>query len=149
MVAVRAHQMRIVHAEQFFHDGRGPTLVAVHLAPDSAHLEAVDFKLPDSQDNPAPVQHLRFVKAQTYMFTPEEVENYRTSAVNWGATNAGSMVSLGKSAWLHSFSPIHLDRCEHYKIMFYDEFLDVLCEQVLIQGGPYTGEISSGKRSGL
>jgi hypothetical protein len=32
---------------------------------------------------------------------------------------------FGKSEWLLSFNQQHLDRCSHYRIMFYDEFLDV------------------------
>jgi hypothetical protein len=129
--------MRVVHPKTFFHDGRGPTLVQVHLSSKSSHLEAIDFKVPDSEDSPAPVQHLKFVHAQTFMFTPEEVESYETTQVDWGATGMGAMVSLGKSAWLKSFSPRHLEKCEHYKVMFYDEFLDVICEQVLLEDGAY------------
>jgi hypothetical protein len=129
--------MRVVHLEGFFHDGRGPTLLKVHLAPRSAHLEAIDFKAPDSEDKPAPVQHLQFVRAQAFLFTPEEVENYTTSLVDWGATQMGALVSLGRSPWLQTFNPVHLQHCEHYKAMFYDEHLDVICEQVLLKSGPY------------
>jgi hypothetical protein len=132
--------MRVVHADSFFHDGRGPTLVAVHHAPKSAHLLAIDFKAPDSEAAPAPIQHLRFVRAQAFMFTPEEVENYETTLVNWGKTGMGALVSLGKSSWLRSFGQQHLAACEHFRVMFYDEYLDVICEQVHVKSGPYVPE---------
>ncbi len=129
--------MRIVHLKDFFHDGRGPTLVAVHLASHSAHLLAIDYRLPDSQLVPAPLQHLKFVRAQVYMVTPEEVENYASTSVNWGATNGGALVSLGRSQWLESFNPFHLSKCEHFRAMFYDEFFDVICEDIQVGQGAY------------
>jgi len=129
--------MRVVDPQKFFHDGRGPTLRAVHLAPNSAHLEAIDFVPPDTEQNPGAVFHLRFIKAQAYMFTPEEVENYARSEVNWGETNMGALVSLGRSSWLQSFSPRHLGNCEHFRAMFYDELLDVICEDVLVVPGQF------------
>jgi hypothetical protein len=128
--------VRVVHAERFYHEGRGPTLVAVHLAERSAHLKAVDFLLPDAESADQ-IHHLQFVKSQSFMFTPEEVENYAVSGVKWDETSRGALVSLGQSAWMTTFSQRHLGRCEHYRAMFYDEFLDVLCEHVLVERGPY------------
>ena len=127
--------MRILHPETFFHDGRGPILLKVHLAPKSSHLLAVDFALPTA--DPGELHHVRFIKSQAYLFTPEEVENYETNPVDWGATNMGALVSLGRSAWLNSFSQRHLSNCEHFKLMFYDEFLDVICEKVVVEPRPF------------
>ncbi len=129
--------MRIVHAKSFYHDGRGPTLLNVHIASGSSQLLAVDFALPDA-GREDPNHHLRFVGAQAFLFTPEEVENYETAKVDWSATGKGALVSLGESSWLKSFSPQHLSKCEHFKVMFYDEFLDVICEQVLIESGVFS-----------
>jgi hypothetical protein len=130
--------MRIVHSESFYHDGRGPSLIKVHLAPNSAHLLAIDFALPDAKSGEH--QHLRFIKAQAYQFTPEEVENYSNSLVDWGSTNKGALVSVGKSAWLKGFSQQHLANCEHYRVMFYDEILDVICEQIVVDLGSFTSK---------
>jgi len=124
--------MRTIHAKTFYHDGRGPSLLKVHLASGSSHLLAVDFALPDASGEN---HHLRFHRAQAYAFTPEEVENYILTTIDWGSTDKGAMVSLGRSPWLMSFSQQHLAKCEHFKIMFYDEFLDVICEQVLVEPG--------------
>jgi hypothetical protein len=125
--------MHVVHRTEFFHEGRGPELLSVHLAKGSSHLLAIDFRNPDSTQ----VRHLKFQQAQAYMFTPEEVENYARTSVDWGATDGGSLVSLGRSSWLESFSPRHLARCSHFRVMFYDEFLDVLCENVNVFDGAY------------
>lgn len=129
--------MRVVYPNLFFHDGRGPTLQFVHFALHSAHLEAIDFFVDKHDGDLIPVQHLRFINAQSYMFTPEEVENYETSLVNWGATNGGAVVSLGRTPWLESFDPNHLKKCEHFRVMFYDEFLDVICEDIRVCEGSY------------
>jgi hypothetical protein len=109
----------------------------VHLSPRSAHLVAIDYSPPDRDDEAVGVRHLKFVKAQVFMFTPEEVENYQTSAVDWGATGKGAFVSLGKTAWLGSFAQQHLGRCAHFRGMFYDYILDVICEDVFSVEGAF------------
>ena len=69
------------------------------------------------------------------MFTPEEVENYGRSESDWSKTNRGALVSLGRTAWLKSFSPRYLERCGHFRAMFYYEFLDVICDGVSNEPG--------------
>ncbi len=105
---VRAHVMLVLNADDFYHDGRGPKLLKVHLANGSAHLLAIDFRSPGSDET----KHLKFTGAQAFMFTPDEVVSYPTP-VDWGATERGALVSLGRSDWLESFSPIHLTDCAH------------------------------------
>jgi hypothetical protein len=74
------------------------------------------------------------------MFTPEEVHNYARDGINWGAAiDHAAAINLGRSEWRLSFSQQHLDRCSHYRIMFYDEFLDVICEDVGASLGPLFG----------
>ena len=41
------------------------------------------------------------------------------------------------SDWKNKFSPIHIEDCEHYQIMFYDETYDVLCRKVIANNGKY------------
>ena len=83
------------------------------------------------------------------MFTPEEVENYDTSQVDWGATEAGALVSLARSDWLSSLNQRHLERCEHFKAMFYEEFFDVICEGIEVNEGGFLAHASAGAPSGL
>lgn len=129
--------MRVIARSKFYHDGRGPELLQVHLSPRSAHLVAIDYSPPDFDGNAVGVRHLRFAKSQVHMFTPEEVENYEASEPNWGTTGKGALVSLGRTAWLGSFAQRHLGRCEHFRAMFYDQLLDVICEDVSAEEGAY------------
>jgi hypothetical protein len=133
-------KIRVVCGETFYHDGRGPTLVCVHLDRGSACLRAIDYELPDSDGSPPWKRHLLFHRAQVFMFTPEEVENYLTSVVDWSATDYGAMVTLGKSTWLSSFNQQHLERSEHYRAMFYDVLLDVVCERVTTEPGYFVAD---------
>ena len=58
--------------------------------------------------------------------------------VRWGALiNQAAIVNFGKSEWLLSFSQQHLARCKHYRLMFYDGYLDVICENITAENGPY------------
>lgn len=75
------------------------------------------------------------------MFTPEEVYNYQTTLINWGLYNKAAIVTLGKSDWVKSFAPGHLEKCQHYQIMFYDEYLDVICENIMVNSGAYQTSI--------
>jgi len=125
--------MHVIHSKDFFHDGRGPELIAVHLAKNSSRLLAIDFSNPDARQP----MHLKFVGAQSHMFTPEEVENYATPYTDWDKTGGGALVSLGRSTWLRSLSPSPLEECEHFRAMFYDEFLDVICEAIVVGSGAY------------
>jgi len=71
------------------------------------------------------------------MFTPEEVINYKTLHSAWAMYRGAGIICLGKSAWLNSFSPQHLEKCLHYQLMFYDDLLDVICEKIEAREGSY------------
>ena len=76
--------MRVIARSKFYHDGRGPELLQVHLAARSAHLTAIDYSPPDWDGKAVGVRHLKFLKSQVHMFTPEEVENYPASEIDGG-----------------------------------------------------------------
>ena len=79
--------------------------------------------------------------AQVYMLTPEEVHDYTHDEVKWGPSiEQAAAVNLGTSSWLLSFAQQHLAPCNHYRVMFYDEFLDVICENLSAKCGPNVGE---------
>ena len=48
-----------------------------------------------------------------------------------------ALFDLGRSDWLRSFAPQHLARCRHYRLVFYDELFDVICEDVECRDGGY------------
>jgi len=115
--------------ESFYHDGRGAELQKVHYAGQGVVLKAIDYFNSDDEHQPESLRHLLFLRTQVFMFTPEEVYNYG-SGTNWSEYENAAIVCLGKSKWLKSFSPQHLENCLHYQVMFYDKFLDVICEGI-------------------
>jgi hypothetical protein len=123
-----------IHAEECWHEGRSPELKRVHYDDRGTVLKAIDYVNPDGNK-----RHLIFIKPQTFMFTPEEVENYGASVVSWTDTGRAALVCVGRSPWLASFAPYHLKECLHFRIMFYDVFLDVICREVAVQTGLYLG----------
>jgi hypothetical protein len=74
------------------------------------------------------------------MFTPEEVINYTFINRNWANFRTAGILDLGKSSWMNSFSPQHLGKCARYQIMFYDELLDVICENIEVREGIYLAD---------
>jgi hypothetical protein len=119
----------------FYHDGRGPSLQAAHLAPGGLHLLAIDYLLPNAAHLVDDLRHLEFVGPQVYMVTPEEVENY-SKPHPWGPDGV-AIVSLGRSEWLNGFNPRLLEKCEHFRVMFHDELLDVICVAIKSHVGGY------------
>lgn len=126
--------------EFFYHDGRGPELQKVHFSYRGQILAAIDYFNPDDEYSAENLKHLVFLRPQVFMFTPEEVYNYSLTSVDWGKVDKASMVVIHESAWFRSFDPRHLGQCRHYQIMFYDEFLDVVCEGVEVKLGGYSNQ---------
>jgi len=118
-------------------EGRGPELRRAHFRGSGLHLIALDYLNPDwsSEDD---LRHLIIHKGQVHQSTPEEVYNRSRDEVQWGPSiNQAAVVDLGKSDWLLAFAQRHLSKCRHYRIMFYDEYLDIICEDVTAAAGPY------------
>lgn len=122
--------------ESFYHEGRGPELQKVYYVGNGTILKAIDYFNPDDEFIPDRMKHLLFEKPQIFMFTPEEVYN-DSSDIQWHKYNNAAILCLGKSNWLESFSPRHLNRCLHYQVMFYDHYLDVICESIEAKLGSF------------
>lgn len=125
-----------VQSDQFFHDGRGPALQRAHWSATGATLLAIDYLNPADAGGRSGVKHVRFLKPQVVMITPEEVigdalgdltKRYRPAA----------MFDRGRSPWLASFAQQHLGRCRHYQLLFYDELVDIIAEGVEVIDGGY------------
>lgn len=125
-----------VLSEEFRNDGRGPELIYTYYAGSGSVIKAIDYYNPDDLHDAQSIKHLRFLRSQAHMFTPEEVYNYSLDLVPWQRGQAAA-VNLGKSAWLESFAPLHLLSCQHYRLMFYDQILDVICEGIEARLGSY------------
>lgn len=121
-----------IHADAFWHDGRGPELVRLHWDLTGRVLIGADYYNPDDPHDLPSLRRVRFVRAQVVMVTPEEVVNYIALGPPLAAHRPAAMFDLGRSTWLESFSPRHLASCHHYRLMFYDELLDVIAEGVLL-----------------
>ena len=126
--------MKPILREAFWYDGRGPELKQVHLW--GSVLRAIDYENPERStfdDN----MHLLFIGSQSFQFTPEEVYAY-SDDIDWSATGNAAIIDLGKSEWLNSFDQRHMSNRHHYKIMFYDEILDLICEHIVPTKGLYS-----------
>lgn len=125
--------------ESFYGEGRGPELNRVHFIGSARRiLRAIDYFNADDEFSNRNLWHLVFVRPQVFMFTPEEAYNHATSPVRWGEIPRVWAVVLRNSSWFQSFSSQHLGKCQHYQFMFYDKYLDVICEGIETRLGGYS-----------
>ena len=128
-----------IHADRFYHDGRGPTLERAHWRNQGRDLAAIDYRNHD--DRVDRLKHVLFMGIQVVKITPEEVINYdRGWSERVAATRPAAMWNLGQSAWLKSFAPRHLSKCHHFQLMFYDELFDIVAEEVACRDGGFRTE---------
>ena len=88
---------------------------------------------PEDEYVDAALKHLRLIKVETFAFAGEEVHG---DIVHTPGSQA-AIHDLGKSRWLRTFNPAHLENCSHFQIRFYDEVFDVVCRGVEAGRGPY------------
>jgi hypothetical protein len=69
------------------------------------------------------------------MITPEEVVG--ALGPHFAQHRPAAMFDCGRDEWFDSFAPMHLDRCSHFQLLFYDEIVDVICEGVECAGGDF------------
>jgi hypothetical protein len=132
---------QVVLRDWIWAEGRGPELRRAHFAGIGLTLAALEYVNPDWRSD-ADIKHLIVRRAQVHMCTPEEVYNCARDEVQWGPSiDQAAVVNLGKSEWLLTFSQQHLERCDHYRIMFYDQYVDIICENISAENGPYRGAI--------
>jgi hypothetical protein len=131
--------MKAIHCEMFYADGRGPELQRVCWGGRGSYLQAIEYFNPDDVYEPQNLKHVRFAGAQVVQITPEEVIDYGSLACASASDRRVALVSLGRSSWLKSFDPRHLQRCAHFQLLFYDQLFDVICEEVTCHRGAFTG----------
>jgi hypothetical protein len=120
--------MNPVYETEFHHDGRGPELIKLHYNSNGSCIYAADYFNPEDIYGPDSIKSMEFIRPQAFMLTPEEEFKYQ--GANFPDENHAAILCLGKSEWYKSFSNQHSDKCQHYKIMFYDEYLDIICESI-------------------
>lgn len=126
---------KILYEKDIYHNGRGPIIEKTYYNETGTIIKAVDFINPSPNSK---TKHLIFINPQVFMFTPEEVYNYN---IDYSKTNHGVIINLGKSKWFNNFNPYHLQACNHYQILFYDEILDIICENIFLKKGKFSVKI--------
>ena len=125
-----------VAADRFYSDGRGPELQRIVWGERGLGLRAVEYFNPDDVYDDAHRKHVRIVRPQVVMITPEEVIDYRGYAAAFGAHRPAAVLDHGHSDWLRSFNQYHLSKCRHFQLLFYDELFDIICEGLEFCEGP-------------
>lgn len=128
--------IEFILTQLFTKDSRGPDLMRVYYIDEGSRIKAIDYCNPDGTYDAQSIRHLRFLESQVHMFVPEEVYNHGKDQIPW-RNGRSAAVCLGKSAWLESFLPQHLVNCQHYRLMFYDQVLDIICEGIEAHSGAY------------
>jgi len=126
-------ELQPLYAESCWHDGRGPELAHIYHSDTGRGLQAIDYRNPDGTP-----YCVIFKYVQVYMFTPEEVYGGDSYTTDRAVTGNAAIISFGRSDWLLSFAQYHLAKCKHFRIMFYDEYLDIICEDITVQPGKYS-----------
>ena len=119
----------------FFHDGRGPELRQMIWGGGGTWLYAIEYLNPDWTSE-GDLRHVLFRGMQVAMVTPEEVIGYAHGGTHFADLRPAAMVDLGRDAWLQSFAETHLAKCTHIQMLFYDELVDVICEDAACGVGP-------------
>ena len=127
-----------INVHVFSHDGRGPSLQEVHFKPRTAQIVAIDYvNWNVDDDSPGALKHVYFVAPQVVQITPEEVIGGDQIPPGIIMNSGGAMFDMGCTDWLRSFDQRHLANCRHYKLLFYDELFDVICEGIECRGGGF------------
>jgi len=122
--------------EQFRASGRGPSLERVVYS-EHGRLRGFEYHKIDDIYDAAHLRHVRVIRPQVVMFTPEEVINYVAWAAGFSQHVGAGALDLGRSAWLRSFNPLHLSKCHHFQLLFYDELFDIICEGLEFGDGAF------------
>ena len=130
-----------INVELFHHDGRGPELQGVHWGSRGTKIDAIDYFNPDDAHTSENLKHVRFLASQVVEVTPEEVIGTDQLPTKLLGSNRAAMFDMGQSAWLLSFSQRHLEQCRHFKLLFYDELFDVICERVECRIGGFDATV--------
>ena len=130
--------MEPIEVDNFYREGRGPELRRIHWDATGCQPTAIDYFNPDAVHDDEGIKHVLFRGMQVITITPEEVIGSEMLADPRGEGSPAAMFNLGKDPWFRQFSPQHLANCQHFQLVFYDELVDVICEGVECQSGPYT-----------
>src|SRR5712672_774431 len=109
-----------VALDRFYASGRGPTLRCVIRGEDGSRVRGFEYHRIDEPNDAAHLRHISIIRPQVVLLTPEEVIDYSVWAAGFGQHVGAGALDLGRSDWLRSFSPLHLSKCRHFQLLFYD-----------------------------
>lgn len=127
-----------VSPDRFSFDGRGPEITHAHWELAGQSLVAIDYTNRGGNGSIAGSFHVTLMRFQVVMITPEEVIGGSQLPDNAAELRPAALYDLGKSEWMKSFFQHHLTKCRHYKLLFYDELFDIICEGVEVHRGSYS-----------
>lgn len=78
-----------------------------------------------------------FRKRQVIQIVPEEVCSYWFMNLVSKPTKGVGIFVVENSSWLRSFKQRHLGSCRHFVLMFYDEILEVIAEDLVFGRGAF------------
>lgn len=120
-----------VFEKEFHHDGRGPELQRVVWKNNGVTLVGFEYYNPEDTYDEQSLKHLRFSGMQVYSMAGDEVHGGQVAN---GKTSA-AIHEILDSKWLKSYISMHLGKCKHFQVMFYDEIYDIICEGITFGKG--------------
>ena len=90
-------------------------------------LKGFEYYNPDDEFLEENLKNIKIEGIQVYSMATEEVH---ANILATGESRA-AIYEVIDSAWLKSYFELHLGKCKHYQIMFYDEIYDVIYEAII------------------
>jgi hypothetical protein len=116
----------------FYHDGRGPELQKVIWDYRGQILRGFEYFNPEDEYTAENLRHLVLDKVEVYSMAGEEVHKHIAA----NGKSRAAIFQIVDSPWKASFKQRHIQDCEHFQIMFYDEIFDVICRKIIPGTGP-------------
>ena len=120
-------KIETVYEDQFYCDGRGPELKTVVWRKKGISLHGFEYFNPDDVFDDKNIKNLVLEQVEAFAMAGEEVHG----KIRATGDSKGGIYQIKNSEWKNSFSQLHLNDCEHYQIMFYDQIYDVICRKIL------------------
>jgi hypothetical protein len=112
--------------ESFHHDGRGPELQKVIYHNKGMFPKGFEYFNPEDEHIDVNLKHVELLGVEAISMAGEEVH----PAPYYCKGSKAAIFRIENSLWKKVFQQIHLQNCNHFQIMFYDEIFDVICKDI-------------------
>ncbi len=127
-------QIKPILIDEFYHDGRGPELRRTIWKENGIILVGFEYYNPDDIYDEEYLKHIKLEKVEAYSMSSDEVHGNILATEK----SKAAIFKIQNSKWKKTFNPMHLEDCEHFQIMFYDEIYDVICKSITSGRGKLT-----------